>query len=144
MDCHVRDLPLICHRASKLRKIEQIPKMTVHKKLLINKKFSTKCDDLGVNTCIMGRRCSIQQGEKNNSWSEQSPEKSTVLTVPFFLGHPVYCQLYSCDDRASNEHVHVACYIVQCSWMLFSMKYLQMEETCPADLKEWLSSFCHS
>ena len=38
----------------------------------------------------MGRICSIQQGEKNNSWSEQSPEKSTVLTVPFFMGHPVY------------------------------------------------------
>ena len=38
----------------------------------------------------MRKRCSIQQGEKNNSWSEQSPEKSTVWTVPFFLGHPVY------------------------------------------------------
>ena len=35
--------------------------------------------------------CSIQQGEKDNSWSEQSPEQSTVLTVPFFLGHPVLC-----------------------------------------------------
>ena len=39
----------------------QIPKMTVHKKLLI-KKFSTKFDDLGV--IIMQKRCPIQQGEK--------------------------------------------------------------------------------
>ena len=34
-DCHFRDVLLICHRASKLREIGQIPKMTVHKKLLI-------------------------------------------------------------------------------------------------------------
>ena len=33
MDCHFRDLPLVCHRASKLREIGQIPKMTVHKKI---------------------------------------------------------------------------------------------------------------
>ena len=51
------------------------------------KKFSTKFDDLGV--IIMGNRCSIQQGEENNCWLEQSPEKSTVSTVPLFLGHPV-------------------------------------------------------
>ena len=38
----------------------------------------------------MRKRCSIQQGEKDNCWSEQSPEKSTVSTVPFFFGHPVY------------------------------------------------------
>ena len=38
----------------------------------------------------MGNRCSIQQGEENNWWLEQSPEKSTVSTVPLFLGHPVY------------------------------------------------------
>ena len=38
----------------------------------------------------MGNRCSIQQGEENNCWLEQSPEKSTVSTVPLFLGHPVY------------------------------------------------------
>ena len=68
--------------------IGQITKMTVHKKYLIkNKKFSTKFDDLGV--IIMGNRCSIQQGEKNNCWLEQSPEKLTVSTVPLFLGHPV-------------------------------------------------------
>ena len=35
--------------------------MTVDKKVLINKKFSTKFDDLGV--IIMKKRCSIQQGE---------------------------------------------------------------------------------
>ena len=38
----------------------------------------------------MKKRCSIQQGEKDNCWSEQSPEKSTVSIVPFFVGHPVY------------------------------------------------------
>ena len=43
--------------------------------------FSTKFDDLGV--IIMRKRCSIQQGEKNNCSSEQSPKK---FTVPFFLG----------------------------------------------------------
>ena len=36
----------------------------------------------------MGNRCSIQQGEENNCWLEQSPEISTVSTVPLFLGHP--------------------------------------------------------
>ena len=46
-----------------------------------NKKFSTKFDDLGV--IIMRKRCSIHQGEKDNCWSEQSPEKSTVSTVPW-------------------------------------------------------------
>ena len=39
---------------------------------------------------IMRQRCSIQQGENKNSWSEQSPEKSTVSTVPFLGDHPVY------------------------------------------------------
>ena len=62
MDCHVRDLPL-SHRASKLKEIGQIPKMTVHKLLM----FSTKFDDLGV--IITRKRCSIQQGEENNCWS---------------------------------------------------------------------------
>ena len=38
----------------------------------------------------MGNRCSIQQGEENNCWLEQSPAKSTVSTVPLFLGHQVY------------------------------------------------------
>ena len=42
----------------------------------------------------MGNGCSIQQSEKNNCWLEQNPEKLTVLTVPFFLGHPVY--VYMC------------------------------------------------
>ena len=54
------------------------------------KKFSTKFDYLGV--IIMGNRCSIQQGEEINCWLEQSPEKSTVSTVPLFLGHPVYLE----------------------------------------------------
>ena len=56
------------------------------------KKFSTKFDDLGI--IIMGNRCSIQQGEENNCWLEQSPEKSNVSTVPLFLGHPVYIYLF--------------------------------------------------
>ena len=38
----------------------------------------------------MRKRCSIQQGEKNGCWSEQSPEKLTVSIVPFLGGHPVY------------------------------------------------------
>ena len=33
----------------------------------------------------MRKICSIQQGEKDNCWSEQSPEKSTVSTVPFLF-----------------------------------------------------------
>ena len=61
--------------------------MTVHKKLLINKKFSTKFDDLGV--IIMKKYALSSKVKKNNCWSEQSPEKSTVSTVPFLLGHPV-------------------------------------------------------
>ena len=33
--------------------------------------------------------CSIKQGKKkDNCWSEQSPEKSTVSTVGFLLGYP--------------------------------------------------------
>ena len=28
--------------------------------------------------------------EKEFCWSEQSPEKSTISTVPFFVGHPVF------------------------------------------------------
>ena len=55
-------------------------------------------DDLGV--IIMGNRCSIQQGEENNCWLEQSPEKSTVSTVPLFLGHPVYI------DNDSINFIH--------------------------------------
>ena len=38
----------------------------------------------------MRKRCSISKVKKDNCWSEQSPEKSTVSTVPFLLGHPVY------------------------------------------------------
>ena len=50
------------------------------------KKFSTKFDDLGV--IIMGNRCSFQQSEENNFWFEQSPESSTVSTVPLISGPP--------------------------------------------------------
>ena len=63
MDCHYRDL--LDFQSSKARIMTnqwQIPKMTVHKKLLIKKKFSTKFDDRGV--IIIRKRCSIQQGEK--------------------------------------------------------------------------------
>ena len=52
----------------------------------------------------MGNRCSIQQGEENNCWLEQSPEKSTVSTVPLFLGHPV---LWNERDTNSVMIVHV-------------------------------------
>ena len=87
MDCHFRDLPLFCHYSCLgTLEIGQIPKMTVHKKLLMKWKVLNQIDDLGV--IIMKKRCSIQQGEKDNCWSEQSPEKSTVSTVPFFCGPP--------------------------------------------------------
>ena len=57
-----------------------------------NKKFSTQFDDLGV--IIIKNKCSIQQGETNNCWLEQNPEKLTVLTVPFFFrGPPGICFL---------------------------------------------------
>ena len=65
----------------KTLEIGQIPRMTVHKKCLI-KKFSTKFDDLGV--IIMGNRCSIQQGEENNYWLEQSPENWLYRLFRFF------------------------------------------------------------
>ena len=52
--------------------IGQIPKMTVHKKLLIKKKFSTKFDDLGV--IIMGKNALSSKVKKDYCWSEQSPE----------------------------------------------------------------------
>ena len=47
MDCHFRDLPDFQSSEARLMLNQwQIPKMTVHKKLLI--KFSTKFADLGV------------------------------------------------------------------------------------------------
>ena len=85
MDCHFRDLPDF--QSSKARLMTnkwQIPKMTVHKKLLINKKFSTKFDDLGV--IKMRKRCSIQQGEKITV--DQSKVLKNLL-FRFFLGHLV-------------------------------------------------------
>ena len=50
-----------------------------------NKTFSTKFNDLGV--IIMRKRCSIQQGEKNNCWSEQSPKNRLFL---FFWPPGIY------------------------------------------------------
>ena len=88
MDCHFLDLPIICHRASKLWKSGKSREWHSIRNVSWNKIFSTKFDDLGV--IIIGNRCSIYQGEKNNCWLEQSPEKSTASTVPLFLGHPVY------------------------------------------------------
>ena len=35
----------------------------------------------------MRKKCSIQQGEKDNCWSEQSPKK---IDCSVFWGHPVY------------------------------------------------------
>ena len=58
--------------------------------------FSTKFDDLGV--IIMRKRCSIQQGEKNNCSSEQSPKK---FTVPFFGGPPTNEKLMANPENDS-------------------------------------------
>ena len=41
--------------------------------------------------------------KKDNCWSEQSPAKSTVSTVPFFGGHPVYVCVFSCSEKESFE-----------------------------------------
>ena len=41
-----------------------------------------------------GKDALSSQVKKDNCWSEQSPEKSIVLTVPFFVGHPVYIYMY--------------------------------------------------
>ena len=87
MDCHFRDLPLISHYSCLgTLEIGQIRKWQSIRNYSWNYKFSTKFDDLGV--IIMKKRCSIQQSERNNCWSEQSSEKSTVWTVPFFCGPP--------------------------------------------------------
>ena len=61
----------------------QIPKMTVHKKLLINKKFWTKSDDLGV--IIMRKRCSIQQGGRKITVDQSKVLKNRLFR---FLGPP--------------------------------------------------------
>ena len=80
MDCNFWDLPLIC------LEIGQIPRMTIHKKLLIKLKV---LNQIWWSWCYYNeKRCSIQQDEKDDCWSEQSSEKSTVSTVPFFLGPP--------------------------------------------------------
>ena len=94
MDCHFRDMPDFQSSEARLMTNEwQIPKITVHTKLLINKKFSTKFDDLGV--IIMRKRCSIQQGEKDDCLLEQSLKKSTV---PGFFG----ATRYSRKSKFSN------------------------------------------
>ena len=66
----------------------------------------------------MRKRCSIQQGEKDNCWLEQSPEKSTVSTVQFLLGHPVYARKKSKKKRHQIE-IHQMLQIqswLQCCW----------------------------
>ena len=76
----------------------------------------------------MRKRCSIQQGEKDNGWSEQSPEKSTVSTVPFFLAtrYSAKCQRpLSASIRfrfgvlASYIHIlYLSKFILFCSYSL--------------------------
>ena len=73
----------VINRASELWKSGKSQKWQSIRNYAWNKKFSTKFDDLGV--IITRKRCSIQQGEKDNCWSEQSPEKLTVSTVLFFF-----------------------------------------------------------
>ena len=112
MDCHFRDLSLIVPRNSGNRlnpeKWQFIRNYSRHK----NKKCSTKFDDLGV--IIMRKRCSIQQGEKANCWSEQSPKKSTVSTVLFFWGPPGILWMnwieYVWKKRKCLGSVQNACY----------------------------------
>ena len=41
------------------------------------------------------------RGKTDNCWSEQSPEKSTVSTVTFFWGHPVYMTVM--QDRPTGS-----------------------------------------
>ena len=77
----------VINRASELWKSVQIPKMTVHKKILIKFKvlnqiwwswyYNEERDALSSNDLV----------KKDNCWSVQSPEKSTV---PFLGGHSVY------------------------------------------------------
>ena len=81
------DLSLIVPRNSGNR---ANPEMTVHKKLLIKLKVSTKFDYLGV--IIMRKRCSIQQGEKGwlliraKSWKIDCIDCSVFFFFFFFLG----------------------------------------------------------
>ena len=83
----------------------QIPKMTVHKKLHIKKKFSTKFDDLGV--IIMRKRCSIQQGERG--YIDQSKVLQNQL-FRFFGGHPVCtCTLHS--NRLIITYIRISGYL---------------------------------
>ena len=47
----------------------------------------------------------MQQGEKDNCWLEQSPEKSTVATVPFFLWATRYmCAI--CQTAEQNKEYY--------------------------------------
>ena len=39
---------------------------------------------------LWGKDALSRKVKKDNCWSEQSPEKLTVSTVPFLGGHPVY------------------------------------------------------
>ena len=47
--------------------------------------------------------------KKDNCWLEQSPENSTVSTVPFFVGHPVFLRL-----RATHAHPQPYTYFFPC------------------------------
>ena len=50
----------------------------------------------------MRKRCSIQQGEKNNYSSEQRPKK---LTVPFFGGPPTNEKLMANPENDSPYEI---------------------------------------
>ena len=103
--------------------IGQIPKMAVHKKLLIKQKVTNQIVWFGV--IIMMKGCSILQSEKDNCWSEQSPEKSTVFFFFFFLGgdHPVYVislltvllKLNSAIQRNFRTYRSLVCISVGCN-----------------------------
>ena len=91
MDCHFRDLPLICHYSCLgTLKIGQIPKMTVHRKLLMKLKV---LNQIWWSWCYYNEEKMLYPARwkkiKFCCWSEQSPEKSSVSTVLFFVGHLV-------------------------------------------------------
>ena len=80
--------------------IGQIPKMTVHNKIHINEKFSTKFDDLDV--IIMGNRCSIQQSEEINCWLEQRPLKIDCIDRSVISGPPCIAHLFNLTDKTQT------------------------------------------
>ena len=81
--------------------------------------------------------------KKDNCWSEQSPGKSTVLTVPCLLGHPVYTndstptntnieKMYVYAERASLENFGIFtflnCYFFQ--YFVGTSNTLSVQMTC--------------